>query len=512
MALSFDIFAKDKTGQAFDAVKRNVKSLDDSFAKLKKAAVIFGGGTAVFGWLKGAAEGAEHINDLSVRLGIGADVLSQYQLIAGETGVELDSIAKGMQMLAKNSIEAATGQGAASEALTQLGIDASTFKSLSIDQQFAMVAEKIKGIENPAQRVSIAMALMGKSGAEMLQVMEGGGEGLLEMQRKADALGITLNNVETSAIDSMMDAFGNLGLQAMALGQHFIAQLAPAIELIAEALQVVLAGAIIIVRDGFKAMVQVILNAIGAIANGLGWLTEQLSILPGEVGESFKSISDSLKNYGEILTEVNADTGAVVETQKKHKLVIDDVATSYEKMGKASKKTTQSVKNDFDKVEQDLSGVANRLEDQWVDSLFGIGGGFESLADTAINELKKIAAEMLKTFLNQQFGGGQFFGGGGGGGGGGFLDIIGSLGSLFGGFFAEGGNFMGGKPIMVGERGAEMIVPRSGGTVIPNHAMNGRPVSVQVNISTPDVNSFRRSQGQISAALAESVRRGSRNL
>jgi phage-related minor tail protein len=102
-------------------------------------------------------------------------------------------------------------------------------------------------------------------------------------------------------------------------------------------------------------------------------------------------------------------------------------------------------------------------------------------------------------------------GGAGGGMGGIFGDLVGGLGSFFGGFFAEGGNFMGGKPIVVGENGAEMIMPRSGGTVIPNHAMGGKTI-VNMNITTPDVNSFKRSQSQIAAAMAESVRRGTRNL
>ena len=520
LGVVFDIFAKDKTGQAFDQVKNKVRQLDDSFAKLKKAAVVFGGGAAVFNWLKGAAEGAEHINDLSVRLGIGADVLSQYQLVAGETGVELDSIAKGMQMLAKNSVEAASGSGAASEALAKLGIDAATFKNLSIDQQFAMVAEKIQGIQNPADRVSIAMALMGKSGAEMLQVMQNGGEGLLEMQRKADGLGITLNNTTTGAIDSMMDAFGNLGLQVVALGQHLIAKFAPILEFIAEVLQVVLAGAIVIVRDDFKSMVQVILNAIGAIANGLSWLTEQLSILPGEVGASFQALSDSLKDYGDVLSNVNADTGTMVETQKKLPPVLDETAQGFEKVGKASKKTADESKKDFDVLQRELERGATNIQDQWIDSLLGIGGGFDSLRDTALSSLKEIGAAMLKNLMNQAFGmGGQSNlpwlnqGGasGGGGFGGIFGDLVGGLGSFFGGFFADGGNFMGGKPIMVGERGAEMIVPRAGGTVIPNHAMGGKTI-VNMNITTPDVNSFKRSQSQIAAAMAESVRRGSRNL
>ena len=47
------------------------------------------------------------------------------------------------------------------------------------------------------------------------------------------------------------------------------------------------------------------------------------------------------------------------------------------------------------------------------------------------------------------------------------------LGSLFGGFFAEGGNPPINKPSVVGENGPELFVPKTAGTIIPNGGGNG---------------------------------------
>ena len=57
--------------------------------------------------------------------------------------------------------------------------------------------------------------------------------------------------------------------------------------------------------------------------------------------------------------------------------------------------------------------------------------------------------------------------------GGGFLSSIGSLfggGDISGisGSFAEGGAVKGGMPITVGERGRELFIPQTDGTIIPN--------------------------------------------
>ena len=112
--------------------------------------------------------------------------------------------------------------------------------------------------------------------------------------------------------------------------------------------------------------------------------------------------------------------------------------------------------------------------------------------------------------------------------------ISGGLGSLFQGngaggglgagisAFAEGGVvnaphlFPIGRGLgLMGERGAEAILPLSRG---PDGRLgvasggSGRATSIVMNVSTPDAESFRRSEAQMSAMLARAVARGHRSL
>jgi phage-related minor tail protein len=76
--------------------------------------------------------------------------------------------------------------------------------------------------------------------------------------------------------------------------------------------------------------------------------------------------------------------------------------------------------------------------------------------------------------------------------------------------FPLGGNRLG----LAGERGPEAILPLARGPdgSLGVRAQGGAGVAVTFNVTTPDADSFRRSETQIAALLARAVGAGSRNL
>jgi phage-related minor tail protein len=88
--------------------------------------------------------------------------------------------------------------------------------------------------------------------------------------------------------------------------------------------------------------------------------------------------------------------------------------------------------------------------------------------------------------------------------------------SLFGnigGMLASGGPVAAGETYLVGEQGPELFTPSTSGAIAPNAgaAAHARP-SVVVNITTPDAQSFFKSQSQIAALMSRALARGQRNL
>lgn len=62
--------------------------------------------------------------------------------------------------------------------------------------------------------------------------------------------------------------------------------------------------------------------------------------------------------------------------------------------------------------------------------------------------------------------------------------ISGAIGSIFGGGKAAGGMVTGGTPYVVGEKGAELFVPQTSGTIIPNNRLGGgNNTTINLNVS-----------------------------
>ncbi|NDW03071.1 phage tail tape measure protein [Jiella pacifica] len=174
----------------------------------------------------------------------------------------------------------------------------------------------------------------------------------------------------------------------------------------------------------------------------------------------------------------------------------------------------------LDKALSDLSGKADRFGSALTSAFAGAvtgGRSFESVLQQLAARLSTIALDAaLKPLGNLASNAvGQLFsalggGGAGDGGGGGVLPFA------KGGVVAAPSYFpAGGRVGLMGEAGAEAILPLSRGAdgTLGVAAPRGQGGSTIVfNVSTPDAPSFRRAEAQIQAMLTRAASRGRRGL
>lgn len=248
--------------------------------------------------------------------------------------------------------------------------------------------------------------------------------------------------------------------------------------------------------------------------------------------------------------KVNKATEKFTELQRAAKRIIEDTRTPLERynkemallnkllekglinqetFGRATEQAQETLKKSSEKmsdvIEGEFSDLGKTMEGTMADALDGISGRFDGFGDFFKGFLSDLNRALLKFALEDLgvtgkggiidgiFGSlGSIFGGSGGGSGGGLGSIFSSIGSFFGGFFADGGTLKRGQFGVVGERGPELAFAGSSPMQIMPNGMMPAPVSVTMNIQTPDANSFRQSQTQIAADMARSIERARRNL
>lgn len=233
-ALEFVLRAKNKSGPAFRGVKKDIATLNKGFLGLK--ATIAGAlGVGSFSIMaKGAADTADRIHKLGLRLGTSAEAMSQYRHVADMSGVSFDTFAMGLQRMVRRVNEASQGFGEAQGTLEELGIEAGDLTRMRPAEQFEMLADALMGIPEPAERVQKAMKLFDSEGVSLLQMMQGGSEGISELRKQADDLGMTMGQEMVENIASMNDSLQRMISRITSLVEQIVGHLAPDIDALVE--------------------------------------------------------------------------------------------------------------------------------------------------------------------------------------------------------------------------------------------------------------------------------------
>ena len=188
---------------------------------------------------------------------------------------------------------------------------------------------------------------------------------------------------------------------------------------------------------------------------------------------------------------------------QKHDLLVQKLQAG-EISFETYKTQLQSVGGEYADLAETVETWSDRAADAIADFATGSSTSLKDMVGSMLRDLARLAAKRAVTPLFDSILGGITGAIGGEGG------ITGAIGGLFGfgGARADGGPVQAGTPYVVGERGPELIVPRSSGVVIPNHAMGGQTVSVVVNVSA-DSSSVQSSDTQkegLGRLLANQVR------
>jgi len=233
-------------------------------------------------------------------------------------------------------------------------------------------------------------------------------------------------------------------------------------------------------------------GAVATTTKGIDAQQQALRQLAGEL----KQADEELRRFSDDLTRTHNPAQEVAEDLAMIEAAFERGWISAETYGEATLEAMNRLSDEVEELPEKIDEVNDVAED--------LGMTFSSALEEAIvsggnfrDMLKGIEQDVLRIITRKNITKpladsitGML---GGGSSGGIFGDIFGSF---FGGARAMGGPVSMGKAYVVGERGPELFMPRQSGNIIPNGAAPGG-VTVNMKITTPNADSFRRSEKQI---------------
>jgi len=204
------------TGDTADLDKK-LKATRENVAKFGEAAATAAAAVgAAFGYMaKKSIDNMDSLYKMSQMVGTTTETLSALGYAAQLSGVNQDALTSSLARLSRGLAEAQQGTGEALKAFQALQINPAQFKSA--DQALMSLADRFAMMEDGANKTALAMALFGRSGAQLIPFLNAGRNGIQDLKEEARKLGVVIDSETAKAAEEFNDNMERLkvGVQGL---------------------------------------------------------------------------------------------------------------------------------------------------------------------------------------------------------------------------------------------------------------------------------------------------------
>lgn len=269
------------TGRFETDIKRASKESERAFRRMKSeanaAAKVIGASlaTAAAGAayaIKGAIDEMDQISKTAQKIGTTTEALSALQYAAKLSDVSVGQLQAGMTRLVRAQAEAARGTERYVDLFGAIGVAAVNADGTLRNSADVMtdLADVFASLPDGATKTALAVELLGRSGADLIPLLNGGATGLAEMRIEAERLGLVISGEAGRAAEEFNDNITRMGAAVRGAAIEAGAQLLPVLSDLSG--QVVSMAKDPAFRDGLADALRGIGEAAIATANGIASL------------------------------------------------------------------------------------------------------------------------------------------------------------------------------------------------------------------------------------------------
>jgi len=495
------ITAQDATTAGLRSVERNLRgmqkeaqSLSGSLKSMAGAlGISLGVSTAISGiqrFVSSTIELADSMGKTAEQTGLTIEEISALRFAAEQADVDFGTLQSSLTKFNRTIAEAGSGNKAAKDAFLQLGISMETVKATKSEDLFMLVAQRVSELGSETDRTKALVDVFGRSGAELAPLFSQGAEGIAKAKEAAKELGVVISGEANDKVRKLGDQADLLSKKWDAFATNLLGRSAPTIIRALDVIQKQLERPFL--EQFLRNLSGVSLAEMGATLTGMGAdaasgstrgtinrarpsapPTGKLRDLAAEE-ESRKRQLATAKEAGDLRDKLNQDERQFAEwlngqTENYADMTIRGIEAEMEVRRESAdewRAWTKEQEASLGMLGELGAQAARNIQDSFAQFLFDpFKGGLGGMLKGFVNTIRRMIAEVASAMLLKQFF--TWMSGLSGG--------FGKIGSalLAGMGKANGGPVMGNRAYMVGERGPEMFVPSSGGSIVPNNRMGG---------------------------------------
>jgi hypothetical protein len=280
----------EKSKSGFNKLMGAAGSLKTLLPALTVGAVV----TGFIALTKQSLDLADGLGKLNQKTGISVETLSTLSFAARTADVEQEALNKGLIKFTRAMDDYDKGASSAKDAVRGLFGDSKALADLNQDERLLKVVDALAKLEPGAKRTGTAIAMFGKSGADLLPLIDDlGSGGFDELRKKAEKLGLVIDADLAQKAQQANDAMTDLKSAAQGLATRFASGLAPALADVADALVEGIAGDGV---DGFQLLgewagkvLKGIIVLVALVAGGIAKIVQRTTSL---FTSSFQLLND----------------------------------------------------------------------------------------------------------------------------------------------------------------------------------------------------------------------------
>lgn len=249
LKLAFVLSATDTMSRIVnDAVNKStgkLRAFERSTSKIGRSMMKIGGimtgagvaiGAGILGMVKTTTAYGDEVWKASQSTGMAVAEYQKLAYAARYSNVEQTELNAAMIRLNKRLADTANGSKTAGQVFTKLGInirDTSGHLRTS-GEVFAELAGKFAGMKDGAEKTALVYELFGKSGANLIPLLNGGAKGLEDMGVEAERMGYVLSTEAAKASEQFNDNLSRVTDSAKGLMFQLGAALIPTLDTLAQ--------------------------------------------------------------------------------------------------------------------------------------------------------------------------------------------------------------------------------------------------------------------------------------